>query len=211
MTDIDKLIGELSKQGGAVKTAPHPFMLSAQWMAAAVVYLAVALSISGIRPDLASKFQDAFFFLEILALLCFFVSSSISAALLSYPDLHQKRAVAYTPAGALVLLVLVMFFAWRADVPPAPLPIHSFRCSLEITLLSLLPISWTFYVMRRYASTYHRGAGGIALLFAFSIGALWLRLAENTDSVSHLIQWHYLPLFAFGISGMWLGKKLLKW
>ena len=211
MADIDELIGKLSGETKTVKLAPHPFMLSAKWMAGAMAYLVAALAISGTRTDLASNFQELLFALEIAALLAIFVSTSLSAALLSYPDLHQKRAIAYAPAGALMLLVLVMFFAWRADDPPAPLPVHSIQCSLEITLLSLLPIAWTFYVMRQYASTHQRWAGSVALLFAFSIGALWLRLAENTDSISHLVQWHYLPLIAFGIAGMWLGKNFLKW
>ena len=211
MADIDELIGKLAGEAQTVKPAPHPFLLSAKWMAGATAYLVAALAISGTRIDLASKFQELLFALEIVALLAIFVSTSLSAALLSYPDLHQKRAIAYAPAGALALLVLVMFFAWRADDPPTPLPVHSIQCSLEITLLSLLPIAWTFYVMRQYASTHQRWAGSVALFFAFSIGALWLRLAENTDSIIHLVQWHYLPLIAFGIAGMWLGKKFLKW
>jgi len=121
------------------------------------------------------------------------------------------RRIAYLPFVTLALLVVVMFFSWRADVPPSPPPMHSFQCTLEITLLSLLPIAWTFYVMRKYASTKLRWAGSVALLFAFSIGALWLRLAENTDSILHFIEWHYLPLIAFGLAGMWLGKQFLKW
>ena len=36
-----------------------------------------------------------------------------------------------------------------------------------------------------------RLAGGIALLCAFSVGALWLRLHEVNDSILHLFQWHY--------------------
>lgn len=62
--------------------------------------------------------------------------------------------------------------------------------------------------MRKFASTYTHWAGGIAFLFAFSIGALWLRLYEQNDSV---IQWHYLPMIGFGIIGMRSGRKILKW
>jgi len=38
-----------------------------------------------------------------------------------------------------------------------------------------------------------------------------LRLYEQTDSIMHVIEWHYLPMIVFGIIGMWLGKTALKW
>jgi hypothetical protein len=107
--------------------------------------------------------------------------------------------------------VPVIFFAWNADSPPAPLPMHSFECTFSIILVSLLPAAWTFYTIRQYASTHYRLAGSIALLSAFSVGALWLRLHEVNDSVTHLIQWHYLPMLVFGMIGLLLGRVLLKW
>jgi hypothetical protein len=43
------------------------------------------------------------------------------------------------------------------------------------------------------------------------VGALWESLHEQTDSIIHVVEWHYLPMIGFGIIGMWLGKKALKW
>lgn len=43
------------------------------------------------------------------------------------------------------------------------------------------------------------------------MGALSLRLSEQTDSILHVIQWHYLPMIAVSLVGLWLGKTLLKW
>jgi hypothetical protein len=211
MGDINELISKLALDTATVKRAPHPFLLSIEWMAVAALYLVISLMISGTRHDLLLKLYEPWFAAETVALLGIFISSSLSAALLSYPDLHQKRRIVFAPAAAFALFVLVMFFAWRADNPPAPLPVHSFECTLSIALLSLLPAAWTFYVMRKFASTHSCWAGGIAFLFAFSIGALWLRLYEQNDSIMHVIRWHYLPMIGFGIIGMWLGKLVLKW
>ena len=118
---------------------------------------------------------------------CIFIATSLSAAVLAFPDLHQMRKAALAPAGLFALFVAIMFFAWRADVPPAPLPVHSFECTVSITLFSLLPAAWTFFSMRKFASTHYRWAGSIALLSAFSVGALWLRLheAERLDHPRH--------------------------
>jgi hypothetical protein len=211
MGNIDELISKLAQDTATVKRAPHPFMLSIEWMVVAAFYLAVSLMISNARHDLLLKLHDPWFAAEIAALAGIFISTSLSAALLSYPDLYQKRRIAFAPIVTFALFVLVIFLAWQADNPPAPLPAHSFECTISITLVALLPAAWTFYVMGKFASTHTHWAGGIAFLFAFSIGALWLRLYEQNDSIVHVIEWHYLPMLGFGIIGMWLGKKVLKW
>ena len=121
------------------------------------------------------------------------------------------KKTAVLPAGTFALFAAIMFFAWRADSPPAPLPVHSFECTLSITLFSLLPATWTFLSMRKFASTHGHWAGSIALLSAFSVGALWLRLHESNDSIAHVLEWHYLPMLGIGLAGWLLGRKLLKW
>jgi hypothetical protein len=211
MENIDELINKLAQDTAPVKRARHPFRLSIEWMVVAAFYIAASLMISGTRHDLWPELNNIWFAAEIAALVGIFISTSLSAALLSYPDLHQKRRIVFAPIATYALFVLVMFFAWQADNPPAPLPVHSFECTLSIMMLSLLPATWTFYVMRKFASTHTHWAGGIAFLFAFSIGALWLRLYEQSDSIIHVIEWHYLPMIGFGLIGMWLGKRVLRW
>ncbi|RFC35236.1 MAG: hypothetical protein DID92_2727744087 [Candidatus Nitrotoga sp. SPKER] len=211
MSNIDNLITRLAQDEIRVKTAPHPFILSLQWMGAAGIYLAVSLTLFGLRPDLLEKFHSVWFVAEIGVLLGILIVTSISAALLAFPDLYQKRNLALAPAWMLALFLLTLFLAWRADNPLIPLPVHSFECTLGITVMSLLPTVWIFSSMRRYASTHYRLAGSVALLSAFSVGALWLRLHEVNDSIVHVIKWHYLPMLAIGIIGLWLGQRVLKW
>lgn len=211
MENIDALIDTLSKDAQAVKPAPHPFRLSLTWLATAAIYLAISLAIFGLRPDILAQFHRTWFVAELAALAGILVATSLSAALLSFPDLHQIRRLAFAPFIAFALLLVVMLFAWLADSPPAPLPAHSFECTISITLFSLLPAIWIFMVMRKFASTHAPWAGSVALLFAFSVGALWLRLYEVTDSIVHVIEWHYLPMLGIGFAGLWLGKKILKW
>jgi hypothetical protein len=211
MENIEELINRLSQDTPIVKPVPHPYMLSLQWMGCAVAYLTVSLLLSGLRPDLATKLHEPLFVAELAALVGIFVATSLSASLLSFPDMHQLRRVAFAPVITFALFVVVMFIAWQADNPPAPLPIHSFECTMGITMVLLLPAAWIFYVMRKFASTHSHLAGCCALLFAFSIGAIWLRLYEVNDSIMHVIKWHYLPMIAFGMAGLWLGKVMLKW
>lgn len=211
MANIEELVESLARDAAPVKPAPHPLMLSLGWVVGAAVYLVVSLWISGLRPDLMQKLHEPWFVAELAFLALIFIATSLSAAVLAFPDLHQMRKAALAPAGLFAVFVAILFFAWRADVPPAPLPAHSFECTLSITLFSLLPAAWTFFSMRKFASTHCRWAGSVALLFAFSVGALWLRLYELNDSIIHVIQWHYLPMLGIVLIGWWLGKRLLKW
>ncbi len=43
MENIEELINRLAQDTATVKPAPHPYMLSLQWMGWAVAYLAVSL------------------------------------------------------------------------------------------------------------------------------------------------------------------------
>ncbi len=211
MTNIDDLVAQLAQEAKAITPAPHPFRLSLQWVGAAAIYLALSLALSGLRADWVERLHNPWFVAEIAALLGIFIVTSLSAALLAFPDLHQKRHLAYAPILPVLLFVAVMFLAWRADTPPSPLPVHRFECTLSILLMMLLPAGWTFYSMRKYASTHYRLAGSVALLSAFSVGALWLRLHEATNSIAHVVEWHYLPMLAIGLLGWSLGRWVLKW
>lgn len=211
MDDLDKLVERLAEEAAPVKPAPHPVKICLQWWVAAALYLALSLGISGTRPDLLLQLQQPWFAAELVTLLLLFVTTTLSAAVLAFPDLHQMRKSAWSPAVLFALFLIVMLFAWHADSPPAPLPVHSFECTVSITLFALLPATWTFLALRRFATTHSRWAGSVALLSAFSVGALWLRLHEQNDSISHVLLWHYLPMLAIGLLGWGMGRRLLKW
>ncbi len=211
MDNIEQLIAGLSKDVQALKPAPRPWLLSLKWLAVAIAYLVVSLAFSGVRPDILTEFHKPWFVAEIVLLAGIFVSTALSAAVLAFPDLHQQRRTAFAPVWMFALFALVMLFSWLADNPPSPLPMHSFECTISILLFSLLPSAGIFYAMRQFASTHLHLSGVVAVLFAFSTGALWLRLHEQTDSIIHLIEWHYLPMIAVAALGWWLGKKILKW
>jgi len=211
MEDFEILVANLADDAVTVKPAPHPYMLALNLISAATIYLILLLALSGLRPDLAQALRQPWYIAEIIALLLTFIVSSFSAALLAFPDLYQKRNLALAPLWVFAMFWVVMFFAWHADNPPAPLPDHSYQCTICITLMAMLPAMWTFYILRKFASTHYHWAGSIVLISAFSVGALWLRLHEVNDSITHLIEWHYLPMLAAGILGLWLGKIILRW
>lgn len=211
MKDFEQLVAKLTDDASIVKPAPHPYLLSLRLIGAATMYLVVALAVSGVRPDWARAVGQPWFVTEIVALFMVFITASLSAALISFPDLHQKRRLVLAPLWMFAVFLVVILLAWLGENPLVALPEHSYQCTSCIFLVALLPAGWTFFTMRKLASTHYRWAGSIAILSAFSVGALWLRLQEVNDSIVHVVEWHYLPMLAFGVVGLWVGKWLLKW
>lgn len=211
MKDIEQLVAQLSSEATPVRPAPTPWRLSLRWSAIAIAYLIIALIASGLRADLAQALQHPLYIAELLLLLAILLSTTQASALLAFPDLHQQRLLAYTPMALFVVFILVIVLAWQADTPPSPFPVHSFECTLDITFIALIPAALAFMVLRGFASTHPGWAGSYALLAAFSIGAIWLRLYEVNNSILHVVQWHYLPMIAVAWLGLMLGRRMLKW
>src|SRR3989344_2885149 len=115
MRKLEELVATLAQDAAIVSPAPHPFILSVKWMGGAAIYLVLSLIISGLRPDLTLKFHEPWFAAEIAVLFAIFIATSFSAALLSFPDLHQMRRVAFTPALMFALFLLIIFFSWSSD------------------------------------------------------------------------------------------------
>ncbi len=208
--NTEQLIKDLSKEPLHRKAVLSHVRIFWQWLLVSCVFVAAMLAIFGIRPDLSAKLQDRFFLAEIITLAAITLSTAFSAAILSFPDLYQKKTCLYIIPASMLAFMVSLLFAYLEN-SSAPLPIHSFICLLCITMFSIFPAAWMFILLRKQATTHQKLTGSTALLAACSIGALTLRLSEETDSVEHLILWHYLPMIGYMLLGAWLGKKLLKW
>lgn len=211
MATTDELITSLSESAAPVAPAPAPFKLFLRWMAVSLAFMAVMTSMLGLRQNLAERLHSPMFFTEVALLFIVVVTAGLSAAALSFPDMHNKRWLAGLPVPFLLLFWAVLGRAWLADNPPAPLPPHGMECLICITGLSFVPAVWMFYTLRKMASVHYCLSGALALIASSSLGCLALRLAEDTDSIRHLLLWHYLPMIGFGMIGLVLGRKFLKW
>ncbi len=210
MTNTETLIEKLSAEPSRVKPASI-FSIAGAWAIGLIIYLGIMIACFGLRDDLAIKMSGLLFSAELGLLALLIITSAFSALLLSYPDIHQKPLLAFSPAPVFLLFVAVLFMEWMADTPPAPLPAHSKECLICISGLALLPAAFHLYRMRKLAGIHYKLSGSIALLSAFSIGAFILRLSEKTDSITHILEWHYLPMLGVALIGVLIGRLVLKW
>jgi hypothetical protein len=207
----EQLIDELTEKMQAVAPASTPARIFMKWMLYAVVYAAGALFFLKVRPDFMDKLSYPPFLAEILSLTLVIASSLLSAALLAFPDMYQRTRAVFLPVVTFLVFVEVLVWEFIADSPPSPLPPHAMECLLCISALSLIPGAFIIYSIKKLASTHFYVSGLVATLAAFSIGALILRISEQTDSIAHLLHWHYLPMILAAIMGVFLGKLCLKW
>ncbi|MBY0406500.1 MAG: DUF1109 domain-containing protein [Rickettsiales bacterium] len=210
MNKLDELIAGLATAPAPV-TPRAPMRMLWLWLAISFAYLALLVAVSGFRPDILDKIAQPLFTAEIAMLVFIILTTSIAAVFLSFPDMYQSPEFAWPPVALLVGFAVLLFLGWWADVPPAPLPPHGMECLICITLFSLVPATGLFYFLRQQASTHIYAAGAVAVVNAFSIGCLALRLSEETDSVAHLVQWHYLPMVGAAVAGIAAGRVFLKW
>jgi hypothetical protein len=208
---IDKLAAEAPEKCGK-NSVQCPWRIFAAWVLAAAGYIGLIVTFYlHPRPDLTEKFHEPLFMAEIMLLTALLLSAIFNAAILSFPDQYQFRRIIGLPAVVFGIFCAVMVMAWRAmPVPNPPVP-DGMECLVCITLLSLAPALMIFYKIRRMASTRPAYAGASATLAAFAIGALALRLSEDTNSITHIVIWHYAPMLAAAAIGIVLGRKLLKW
>ena len=213
MKDTETLIADLA---GPNLTPAKPVGLCRYvsfWTLGLTLYVA-AVFIFGIlrlRPDLAAFASQPFFMAEIAALVLLAFSTIIASAVLAYPDLYRHAYLAHAPWIGLVLFIGVLVLSWLHSANTVALTWQGFECLSCITLLSLLPAAGMLYGIKRMATVVPDQAGMTAALCAFSVGALILRLSEQTDSIPHVVVWHYLPMLVVAMLGLWLGPKLLRW
>lgn len=211
MKNVDSLIDELTAEIAPIRSA-SPWQMFACWALASMVYCELVLAFYlHPRPDLMTKFSDPLFAAEIIALAGLALSATFSAAVLSFPDQYQYRRIIFLPISLFVIFSAVVFLEWLAAAAPNPPTPNGMECLACVTLLSILPALMIFYKIRRMASTHPAYAGACATLAAFAIGALTLRLSENTSSIPHLVIWQYVPLVAAAAIGIRLGRKIFKW
>lgn len=216
MNNTADLIAALSAEAKASKPLPAPMTLGLSVLAVLAIYAVATQLYLGLRPDLSMQLTRPFFVAEILLLTALAISSAIAAVLAMYPDVYQKPQLLKLPYAifsALVGLILFQLFMPHDArmVMPEGEDVHAMECAICIASVALIPAALLFALLKKGASIRPLQAGSFAVLAASAVGCLTLRLAEENDSLMHLVSWHYVPTLLFAMLGAAIGKKLLRW
>jgi len=212
--DTEQLIQNMIDDGPR-KPLPHPMKQTMFWVIGTVLFLATLSGYLGLRGDIAEKFSEPSYFIEILSLFGLGVSSALAAFCLSRPDGHQMPWLKFVPFGFVVAWAIAAFSGSTAEINMVGLfhamTLGRFDCIWHILLFSLLPGLALFLIVRKGATIQCCWAGTMATLSATSFGYSLMRFLEQNDNPAHLIVWHALPIVLICMVGMVIGKFALKW
>ncbi len=210
--NTDQLIAQLSSEALPTPPMSSPWRLATKWLIGLLVYSGALFLLIAPRADLGTQLQSPLFVLELVLLACMVISSTVSAALLSFPDMHQKSRIVRLPLVCFGLFTVLIGFHWLTSPPPmSAMSIKECVCTLFMTLYAFIPAVWLFFMMRNAKSTHPKACGSVVVIAAFGLGALILRLSEPNDDVMHFIVFHYIPMLAAALMGVALGRLLLRW
>ena len=212
--DLDKLIGELSREPAVDRRIPAPGRLLAGLALACLACGAVGQLMMGVRPDFRSTFSDVGLWVEVACLVLLLASSVLASVLVMVPDAYQKPALTRLPYAVFGLLVLVcgVQMVMQPDLRLQDASdIHGLACTMAIALVALVPSALVMWWLSRGAVVRPMRAGSLALLTGSALGCLVVRLHEANDSMVHVVTWHYLPTMLFALLGVLLGRRLLRW
>lgn len=206
---IDKLVAE-----GAQKPLPHPIKQVLFWLMGTLIYLAAFCLFVGFRDDIAAKFAEPLYIIELVFMSLAALSAAWAAVCLSRPDCCQMPWIKYIPFVFLVLWAAVAFLGFKnlsgsEIVHMAAL--RQFDCPWHILLFSLPPGIALFLLIRIGAPIQLCWAGIMAALSVTAFAYVCMRLVEMNDNPAHLLVWHALPVMIISIVGMLAGKYTLRW
>jgi hypothetical protein len=211
MATTDELIASLAKEAAPAVKPVTPSRLLIQWLGVCAFYAVIIVALYGLRADMPQMLASPEFILEMFLLAALIVTTGLASAALSFPDRFQRQWMTVLPAVPFFAFAILLYVSWVAAASVPQEVAHGIECLLCITLYSLLPAGYMLHMLRRQASTHYYLLGGSMMLAAGSFGCLLLRLIEPANSMLHLITWHYLPLVAFSMIGLWIGRKVFKW
>lgn len=212
MSDED-LISSLAKQG-AKPSLPKPLNSAILLCAALFLYVTLLVSLFGLRVDFLSKIHQPFFQLELLLSLLTIVSSVVALVFLRFPNWSEKSSIKNLPLLFFALFSLLIFKRYigrSADdfnhVLCAP---HEYQCLIGILIFSIIPVIALLIILRRGVVTNFYSSALMIGIGSGAISYLIERLIHETESLSHLFIWHFLPIFLVILLGIILTKIFTK-
>jgi hypothetical protein len=206
--NTDDFINRLAVQG-AHKPMSHPLVIAGKWLAFLFVYFIVVIIAFGLRQDIASKWAQPLYLIELSGMLVTAITAAIAASFLALPDVGGRPWIKFAPFAPLMVLVVFLLqsiLAGNAMPLIECIKLQKYACLLVITLFSIIPSIFMFIAIRRAAPTRCCWAGSMAGLSVASLGYVLLRLIDNSDDPAALIIWHFIPVMLITMAGMMVGK-----
>lgn len=180
----------------------------------AILSLAAAAIILGVRSDLPRT--DAALFLVFKILFALAVSASAAFCLIRLARPGGERNVSWLAAAMPILAILLLAAASLMLTSPshwhsAVLGHYWLECVVFIPVIATVPFVSVFWVLSRMAPTDLVRVGAFAGLVSGGIGAAGYALHCTDDSLPFVAVWYGGTIALCALAGAVIGPKLLRW
>ncbi len=209
-----ELIQQIARGVAPVRILPSPSRRLLSWFGAAMLCVATGVVLIGLRPDVLRGTTTPQFALNCVAILLIAVLSAFAAFMMSVPDTAKSVLVRIAPLSAVFVWSVLLAIQGRLVFAPGPHHYsagHGLGCIRDILVLGAIPGALLFFLVRRAAPVALGWSGLLVMLTLASIGALGLQFTCTNDDPLHLFAWHFLPVLLIAVSGIVLGRRLLRW
>lgn len=206
----DELIESLSAELKPVRRMLHPFLRFAPAVVFGLVYLAIAVHVVGLRPDMPAKYQDLHFLFEVGLMLSVSLAAFFAAIWLSIPD---ARGLRWLPAVPLTLFcVMLLWTILKAYIDQATnFEWHWSHCIQESIYITAIPTAAIVFILRKGVTTQPVMMTLMVILAMTGLGYAGLRFTCMMDTIEHVVHYHILPFTVLGAIVGFLARKLFRW
>lgn len=210
--NTEDMIARLARGLTPVRRLPSPATLTLLWLGLAVLVVAGAVALMGLRHDLDVRMAAGQDVRQMAAAALTGVLAAMAAFQLSFPDRDRRWALLPLPALALWLGNL----GWGCLQDFARLGAEGLRLTTSFPCLAFilgfgLPLSLAMAWLARHAAPIRPGPvamlGGLAAACITNIG---LTLTHHLDAAAMVLAWHGLAIaITTGVAAL-LGPKVMR-
>jgi hypothetical protein len=206
------LIDQLSKNPPPVRPLPGIRKRILTLLGTMILGSGVIFAFYSKRPDLHEALFRSQFFIGALVLLISWAALTYSVSVLQLPTIENKNFLSVGGAFIFVLALGYLIKGVASSQLTGGFSTDGIPCSLHILLLSAIPFTLLFLILRKSAPIQSLYAGLNIGLCCATLGIFLLQFSCPSDDPGHLLMWHVLvPIGSLGILGALLGQKILKW
>ncbi len=186
----------------------------ALWLGFALGYIVMFVLLMGMRADIHTKLADAAYTLEMGLCSVLIIGTGVAAMLSALPGINTRLLHVGATLGAAAIGALVVSTALSMAMPGwwnEALNIGHLRVTAMLVGLSLPPMLWLLYHIKRAAPTHLRRTGMLTGLAASGCAYLILRLTMADDNLINVLLWCYLPMVALIALSYYTARLWLRW
>lgn len=204
----ERLIAELVADVSPVTPLPSPQVRAARWLLLAVVAVAVAVAVRGVRSNWQMVMADPAFVVTTVLMLATGVSAAMLTMALAVPGAVARPWLKWIPPSLLVAWIAVLLVdATLADVPVGRAGWGT-SCMWKTWGIGIGPAAVLLTMARGAAPLDWRWTAGMAAIAALAFGVIGTDMICPLTSHAHILTWHFLPVAlssaaVFGVVALW--------